>query len=225
MKTTLRLIGSIIAFLFATIVSAQYALDVEVKLTTNDEALSMNVPESITFDGIDSGEVTVSYDNPDDGTTTKWMTVSLSEIETMKFSGGDNDVISFSIVNEYHAIVYEGSNNKEIVATYEDMKLTLQLSAGDKVFNMNGIRKINVMNLGAGSSIAATPASGIQVYCSGNLLCIDSEIRIGEIEIFSITGKTERVYQTSSTSFREKLDLPKGIYIISIGENVKKIII
>ena len=223
MKITLRLISSLVAFLFATVVSAQYDLDVEIKLIGNDEVSTKNIPSgTIMFDIVD-GEVTVSYTDLDDGTTMEWMTFNHSEIETMKFSGGDNDLISFSAMNIYHATVVEESNNKEIAVTYESMKLTLQLSAGDKIVDMSGIRKINITNLGSENSITATPDSGMQIYYSGDLLCIDSETPIGEIEVFSITGKSEGVYRTSSTSFREKLDLPKGTYIISVGENVKKI--
>jgi len=223
MKITLRLIGSLVAFLFATVVSAQYALDVEIKLAAS-EASSKNISSGAILFDIVSGEVTVSYSDPDDGSSIEWMKFDLSEIESVKFSGGDNDLISFLAKDGYHAIVVSESNKKEIAATYENMKLTLQLSTGDKIVNMNVIREINVMNFGQEeSSIAATPGSGMQIYCSGDLLCIDSETPIGEIEVFSITGKSEGVYRTSSTSFREKLDLPKGTYIISVGENVKKI--
>ena len=225
MKTTLRLIGSIIAFLFTTVVSAQYDLAVEIKLTTNDEVLTTNIPSgSVLFD-IVSGEITVSYTDSDDGSSIEWIKFNQLEIEEMKFSGGDNDIISLSAVNGYHAIIVEESNKKEIAVTYENMKLTLQLSTGDRIVNMNEVRKINVTNFGSENSIVSTSASNTQIYSSGDVLCIDSETRIGEIEVFSITGKTERTYQTSSTCFREKLDLPKGTYIISAGGNVEKIIL
>ena len=102
------------------------------------------------------------------------------------------------------------------IGTYIDK---ISITGGGLTNGANDIFvKLKVVNA---TDINSLSDKTVQVYSSNNKLVIESE-HLNNIEIYSIEGKTFKRYTNTS---KVEVELKRGIYIVRIGNTVRKVVI